>query len=135
MRKFGFYKNNVADGYRPFYNLSVNEVDVFDEYSSSLELKYKSQLLSINAYINQLSHGKHPPKKWRKLNRNISELKTRDLRVYILKLENGLTICLGGMKKNQARDIAWVRNLHKEIVKDIKSNGPLSLLTKKRKNE
>jgi putative component of toxin-antitoxin plasmid stabilization module len=56
------------------------------------------------------------------------EIKADKLRLYYLNFEDlGLLICIGGMKKNQKKDIAQFKKLSKEISNQIKEYGQLSI--------
>ena len=63
---------------------------------------------------------------------NGTELKTKDLRLYYLVIpKHGITICIGGTKKNQKKDISILDGLSKEILEQIKKYGNLTIISEK----
>ena len=132
MPKFALRLNQFAKGNVKVYNLIADDVDQFDSYEDSLEDVYQSQFRSFAAIITQISENKTPPAhgKRRKLKGidQASEMRTRDLRLYYIILDDhGTTICMGGLKPGQKSDINKLKSLQKELINYIKENGNLEI--------
>lgn len=135
MSKFALVKNEFAVGSINVYNLLVNDVDQFEAFEESVEDIDYSQFTSFAATISQISENKKPPPrgKRRKLEgiENAGEMRTKNLRLYYFVVkEHGYTICLGGYKKTQKKDIKRLKQLQKEILKQINKHGKLEIKEK-----
>ncbi len=132
MSKFALKLNQFAKGAVKVYNLLIDDIDQFDYFEDNLEEKYNPQFVSFAATISQMSENKKPPPrgKRRKLKgiENAAEMRSRDLRLYYLVIEEyGYTICLGGLKKNQKKDIRRLKSLKKELENQIKKDGKIEI--------
>ncbi len=132
MPKFTLKLNQFAKGKVKVYNLLIDDIDQFDAFEDNLEEKYNSQFISFAATISQMSENKKPPPrgKRRKIGgiKNAAEMRSRDLRLYYLVIEEyGYTICLGGLKKNQKKDIKRLKSLKEEIENQIKKHGEIEI--------
>lgn len=140
MPKFALIKNEFADGSINVYNLLVDDIDQFEAFEESVEDIDYSQFTSFAATISQISENKkQPPRgKRRKIEGvdNAGEMRTKNLRMYYLVVkEHGYTICLGGYKKTQKKDIKRLKKLQTEILKQIKEDGKLEIKEKTKTNK
>ncbi|MCF8273099.1 MAG: hypothetical protein K9I95_04630 [Flavobacteriaceae bacterium] len=108
------------------YKLLVNGKCQFDEFykEHNNKIDYKNQLGQIQNIL--LSIGKDdleklPVSKFKQLKRNKRdpnvdyEIRTRDFRVYLVRDKRlGKIIVLGGLKKNQTKDLLKLRSIKKE---------------------
>lgn len=132
MSKFALISNQFAIGKVKVYNLVIDDIDQFESYEDTLEEIYIPQFRSFAATIAQISENKKPPPhgKRRKICgvEHAAEMRTKDLRLYYLVLyDHGITICLGGLKPGQIKNIRYLKSLQKEILTYIKENGKLEI--------
>ena len=104
------------------YALKINNrlpfEEFFDEYKKNANLSGQlAKIQSILTYLGKDEDEKIPPNKFKALQRNRKdgyidyEIKTKDLRVYLFRDSRfGKIIVLGGMKKNQKKDLQKLRN-------------------------
>lgn len=96
-----------------------NEIKDENQYDTEL-----GQIQSILEYIGRGEENKIPPAKFKQLKRDKKdkivdyEIKTRNLRVYLMKDETlGKLVVLGGKKKTQKKDIKKLRSIKEEYKK------------------
>jgi len=135
MLKFALVSNELALGEIKVFNLEVDGIDQFEAFEGSIEDKHYSQFKSLAATISQISENKKPPNhgKRRKIKglENAAEMRTKNLRLYYLVIkEHGITICIGGYKKSQKKDIKRLKKLSKAIYKQIDDHGRLKIKQK-----
>ncbi len=126
MYKFALTKNEFARGSIDVYKLVVDDVDQFVAFEDSVEKINFSEFKSFAATISQISENKkQPPRgKRRKIKGldNAGEMRTKNLRLYYLVIkEHGYTICIGGSKKSQKKEIKRLKQLQKDIFEQIKN--------------
>lgn len=140
MSKFALIKNEFAVGSINVYNLIVDDIDQFETFEESVENIDYSQFTSFAATISQISENKKPPPrgKRRKIEGmgNAGEMRTKNLRLYYLVVEkHGYTICLGGYKKTQKKDIKRLKQLQREILNQINEHGKIEIKEKTKINK
>ncbi len=109
-----------------YYKLVIDGKCQFDKFLEQVEKNVidtksiKGIFALMDAFSTKLTL---PDTKFRHIQagdvQNIYEFKKKELRVYILKEENEITIILGGYKKEQKNDIDKVRNRVKDYTKNI----------------
>lgn len=119
MVKFALEKvRQIKEGF-PFFKLVKDGECYFNDFLNSLQKSYDTEIESIFSRMRYLSMGKLLPKtKFRIIKGinisgfNFGELKTRKLRVYMIidKKKNHILV-LGGLKKNQKKDIKKFRSI------------------------
>ncbi len=132
MPRFALRKNIFATGSILVYNLLIDDVDQFEAFEDALEKIDKAQFRSIAATVSQMSENKKPPPrgKRRKVEgmEHAGEMRTKKLRIYYLVLpKTWYTICLGGYKKQQKKDLKRLEQLQIEIENQIKKYGAFEI--------
>lgn len=114
--------NLVNNSYYQFFEVSVNDRFLFQEFANSLRNSTvdKKRLNAIYRYMDMISPSVFLPKeKFRQLEGMGSplyyEFKKNDIRVYVLKQEPSVFILLGGYKGNQKADIKRIKSLFKDF--------------------
>jgi hypothetical protein len=126
MSKFALEKIEQVVGKIKFYRLVIDSKCQFTEFCNSIENEggYDDQLDAIYSRMNSIANLKMLPKeKFRQLFASPVkqyEIKTKDLRVYLIKEEKtGNIIFLGGKKNSQKGDIkkfiTIVKSYHKYL--------------------
>ena len=119
MVKFTLEKiRQIKEGF-PFFKLVKNGECYFNDFIKSLQKSYDAEIESIFSRMRYLSMGKLLPKNKFRIIKGINigefdigELKTRKLRVYMIidKQKNHILV-LGGLKKNQKKDIKKFKSI------------------------
>ncbi len=125
MATFALNKIQAVKGQQTFYKLLKDNKCPFDEFEDSLETQYKSELGSIYAYMERVANRKSmPAKKFKDITPSQEtvkeyEIKTKNLRVYLIKRKGGKVVILGGYKNNQKNDLRKFRSLKKQYLQSI----------------
>lgn len=103
----------------------VDDVCPFDEFEKEMSKQYKSEVITMYAYMDQVANLKalpdtkfHP---YDKGNLREYEFKTKHLRVYCIEQKGGKIIILGGTKANQTKDQSYFRSLKIKYMESIKN--------------
>ena len=130
MQDFKITANTFADGEIAFFNLKIDGIDQFAKFEEDLIQTELSQFKTLCSRIELLSNKRLlPQQQHRKLQGfdNIYEIKTKDLRLYYCTIKHhSRVICLGGIKKNQPKDINKVKSISKLLLKWINDHGKIS---------
>jgi len=124
MTKFALQKISLIKGRVPFTKLEVDGVCLFDKFCEEIEKEgnLSKQITTIYARMEQIANLQLLPKE---KCRNITpkkesikefEIKTSDLRVYLIKEENHIII-LGGKKSTQKEDLSKFRSIKNKYLK------------------
>ncbi|WP_295653683.1 hypothetical protein [uncultured Mucilaginibacter sp.] len=125
MSTFALKEFNDVIGKIKFFKLIENKICYWDEFCKEIEkdTSWEEQLVSIKSRMNDVANLKMlPDSKFKKITPNKEqvdeyEIKTRDLRVYLIKNEDGNIVILGGKKNSQVSDIRTFRSIKKEYLK------------------
>lgn len=110
------------DGKLKFFKLLKDEVSPFDLFYEEMikDAKHKKDILHILTMMDYMAEKdeKLPKEKVNSIKEGDKvigiELKKNDLRVYCIKQEPDVFVVLGGYKKNQVKDIKYLKRLLKE---------------------
>ena len=123
MLKFALRHLGEIEGKLKIFKLLVNNNCEFDEFERKIanEVSYASELVTIQARLQEIADGKLLPKeKFRDITPKKElvkeyEIKTRHLRVYLFHQERtGRIIVCGGKKVTQNKDINHFRRIKNE---------------------
>lgn len=132
MSKFALQRNRKAFGKVQIFDLVKDGKNQVNEFTDSLEEKYRSQFRSLLAYVSFISDNRvMPTNKHKKLHtlQDTYELKTKNLRLYYLNFKSyDIILCLGGHKNAQAKDINSLTSLRKRILEQINESGDLTII-------
>ncbi len=126
MNRFALKYIDEIVGRIKIFKLLVNNCCEYDEFERQIETEssYRSELITIQARLQDVADGKLLPKeKFRNITPKKDlvkeyEIKTRHLRVYLFHEEKtGRIIVCGGKKITQAKDINHFRRIKKEYLK------------------
>jgi hypothetical protein len=128
MSKFALKEIDAINGKQTFDKLFINNSCQFDEFEEIVQEKqnYRSELGTIYRYMEYLANGNTLPEKHFKditpKNQSVKEyeFRSKHLRVYAIKKENGKIIILGGFKSNQPFDLNKFRKIKKEYLGSLK---------------
>lgn len=90
-----------------------------------MESQYKSELGTLYAYMERVANSESMPvRKFRDLTPSQEtvkeyEIKTKNLRVYLIKRKGGKIVVLGGYKNTQKNDLRKFRSLKKQYLQSI----------------
>ena len=123
MFKFALSPIYEIEGKIKIFKLLVNDNSEYDEFERKIikEVSYSSELVTIQARLQEIADGKLLPKeKFRNITPKKElvkeyEIKTRHLRVYLFHEERtGRIIVCGGKKVTQNKDINHFRRIKNE---------------------
>lgn len=127
MPKFALRRIQAINGrQQEFDELTIDEVGQLDFFSQQLEEQYESELDALFQYMQYVADGGTLPKNKfkdvtpRKEKVKEYEFKSKHLRVYAIKKENGKIVILGGYKNTQEEDFKKFRSLKKQYLKTKK---------------
>lgn len=128
MCKFALKKIEAINGKQEFDKLEINGICQFDEFENELKgnKKYKAELVSIYAYMEEASiNNTLPEKKFKDITPAKEtvkeyEFRSKNLRVYAIKKENGKIVIFGGYKNRQKKEMRKFRAIKKEYLEAIK---------------
>lgn len=112
-----------------FYKVYRSGKCDFDEFIKELNEKYKSlrdELGAIHAIMDKIGVMNLPPAKFRIIKggkndrKDVWEVKSKHLRVYLIRKEPDMFLLLGGIKTKQDEDIATVFRRYNLLPDDIK---------------
>lgn len=125
MAEFKLEKIEEIEGKIAFYKLLVNESCEFDEFWEEIKEdgNLSKELAQIQSRMEDVSNLKRLPKtKFRDITPKTEkvkeyEIKTKNLRVYLIKENHtGKIIILGGKKSTQTKDIKRFRRIKKSYL-------------------
>lgn len=123
MNEYTLIRIEAIEGTQTFYKLKANGQCQFDEYEEEIRSsgQYIDELESIYAYMEEVANNKLLPKtKFRDITLNNKdaikeyEFKSKHLRVYAIKGNNGKIIVLGGTKNAQKKEIKRFRSIKRD---------------------
>lgn len=127
MHTFALIRIDQVKGKIKFYKLEIDGECEFDEFCEALENTDERKVLNtIYATMDSVANLSLLPKtKFRELKRRKASDKVKDyeikkdaIRVYLFKDERGNIVVFGGSKNNQKEDIARLRRLKEEYIKN-----------------
>ena len=104
----------------------IGQLIVFEQMLSEQDSQYVSELRTMLTYIEYIANGNSlPDTKFRDvtpLGEKVKEyeFKSKHLRVYAIKRENGKVLVLGGLKTTQKADFIHFRSLKKQYLNSLK---------------
>jgi len=121
MSKFALKEYNNVTGKIKFFKLIEERVCYWDDFCREIQKdsNLEDQLIAIISRMNDVANLRILPKnKFRDITPNKEkvkeyEIKTSDLRVYLIKDEIGNIVLIGGKKNSQPEDIKRFRSLKK----------------------
>jgi putative component of toxin-antitoxin plasmid stabilization module len=125
MCKFALKEITKIKGRIKFFHLVVDEINLFEEFEKQImeEGNLQGQLNTIQARMQEIAEMKLLPKnKFREITpakekAKEYEIKTEDLRVYLMHEEKtGHIIIYSGQKNSQKKDIRKFRSLKKQYI-------------------
>ncbi len=125
MPTFGVSTIEAIKGRQVFLELVINGVGQLQSFENELQDVYKAELRSILTRMNYVADMVSLPKeKFREITPkgervNEFEFKTKNLRVYCIKIPNGKLVVLCGFKNSQKADISSFRGLKKQYLKTL----------------
>lgn len=120
MTKFALKSLSSIVGKQEIDLLIENDICYFEEFEDEIKerhKKYDNELGSLLQTLERLSNGKSlPNEKFKDITPEKElvkeyEIKTRHLRVYLIKKTDGKIIVLGGYKNRQKKDIRKFRSI------------------------
>ncbi len=130
MPKFALIKIEQVKGKINFYKLEIDGTCEFDEFCQELDrAETKKVLISIYATMESVANlSRLPGTKFKDLRGRKETDKVKDFeikkdayRVYLFKDDVGNIIVFGGSKNTQKKDIARLRRLKEEFLKNKKT--------------
>ncbi len=128
MKKYTLNKISEIDGFQSIFKLDIDGKCQFDEFENEINAngQYNEELNSLYSLIEDVANNKLLPKtKFRDITNNKKdrikeyEFKTKHLRVYAIKTNEGKVVILGGYKNSQAKDINKFRNIKKTYSQNL----------------
>lgn len=123
MTRYTLKTIDAIEGKQTFYKLEINGECQFDEYEEDIRNsgQYIEELESIYANMEDIANNKLLPRtKFKDITLNSRdnlkeyEFKSKHLRIYAMKGENGKVIVLGGTKNAQKKEIKRFRSIKKD---------------------
>lgn len=127
MHTFALIRIDQVKGKINFYKLEIDGECEFDEFCEALENTDEKKVLNtIYATMDSVANLKLLPKtKFRELKGRRTSDKVKDyeikkdaIRIYLFKDDKGNIVVFGGSKNNQKEDIARLRRLKEEYIKN-----------------
>ena len=126
MSIFALKEIKAVKGRQTFYKLVKGNKCQFDMFEEKmLKTSFAGEVGKIYAYMERIANGESmPAKKFKDITPKKSpvkeyEIKTKNLRVYLTKTEEGKIVIIGGKKKTQKSDLAKFRLLKEQYVQSI----------------
>lgn len=124
MPKFALERIETIEGRQVFEKLLIDGQCQFDDFEAEVSKnpKYYSELGSIYHYMERVANNESLPEtKFKDITPKKEaikeyEFKSKNLRVYALKKENGKIIVLGGYKNRQKKDIRSFQSIKKRFL-------------------
>lgn len=129
MSKFELVNIDAVVGEQQFYKLKIDDCCPFDEFEKDVEKVYKSEIMTLYSYMNQVAKLKSlPVQKFHfyddgKKGYREFEFKSKHLRIYGIVIPGGKLIITGGTKANQTKDESIFRKYKKNYISYLKSNS------------
>ncbi len=129
MHKFALEKIEAVKGRQTFFKLKKGAKCFLDDFEAEIKRngQYVGELASLYAIMEAVSNNQSLPKtKFREitLKKEIIkeyEVKTKNLRLYLIKHTNGKIVVFGGYKNNQKSDIRSFRSLKSQFLSESKN--------------
>ncbi|RKR84838.1 hypothetical protein BDD43_5091 [Mucilaginibacter gracilis] len=127
MSKFALKEYNNVTGKIKFFKLIEDTVCYWDDFCREIqkEANFEDQLITIISRMNDVANLRRLPKeKFRDITPDKEvikeyEIKTKDLRVYLIKDDVGNIVLIGGKKSSQVSDIKSFRALKRSYFNSI----------------
>jgi len=124
MSKFALERIKTIEGNQIFEKLFIDNQCQFDDFEKEIfsNDKLNTELGKIYSYMEFVAKGESlPATKFKDITPKKGkvkeyEFKSKNLRVYAIKKENGKIIILGGFKNRQKRDIKKFRSIKKRFL-------------------
>jgi len=124
MSKFALEKIKAIEGAQTFDKLLIDNECQFDNFEEGLKNNDKllTELGKIYGYMEDVANGRSlPVNKFKDITPTKElvkeyEFKSKNLRVYAIKKENGKIIILGGYKNKQKKDIRKFRSIKRRFL-------------------
>lgn len=127
MPKFALRKIQAINGKQQgFDELTIDNIGQLEAFSEKITERYGSELDAIFLYMQRVADGDSlPANKFKDVTPQKEkvkeyEFKSKHLRVYAIKKENGKIVILGGYKNTQAEDFKTFRSLKKQYLESKK---------------
>ncbi len=123
MPTFALKEIKAVKGKQTFYKLVKDNkchFDIFEE--KMLKTQFAGEVGKIYAYMERIADGESmPADKFKDItpsNESVKEyeIKTKNLRVYLTKTEDGKIVIIGGKKNTQKSDLRKFRSLKKQYI-------------------
>ena len=124
MSNFAFRELEGIDGIQKFCKLVIDEECQFDIYEDEINKnkKLSSQLGALYQAMQWVADLRSlPDTKFKDITPNKEtvkefEFKSKDLRIYAIKIEDGKLILIGGYKNKQNKDLRQFRSIKKRLL-------------------
>lgn len=126
MAEFSLKPMEAIVGRQSFDMLVRNGVCLFEEFENSVEARYRGEVASLYAIMNDVANLKSlPDTKFHPYNKGDAavrefEFKTKHLRAYAIEKPGGKIVVIGGTKANQQKDEATFRKYKNQYIKSLK---------------
>lgn len=128
MNTFAIKGIEAVKGNQTFYKLLKNNTCFFDEFEKEvLKTQHESEIPAIYMYMERIANGNSmPATKFKDLTPSQEtvkeyEIKTKNLRIYMIKTTGGKIVVVGGYKNTQKSDLRKFRSLKKQYLQSISS--------------
>ncbi len=136
MHTFALEKIKSVKGKQSFFKLIKHNKCYFDDFEADIKQtgNYQSELISLYVFMEYLAEGQSLPKtKFRDITPKKEvvkeyELKTKHLRLYLIKQQNGKVVVLGGQKNEQKKDLHQFRAIKKQFLEEIKQKKQVNII-------
>jgi len=126
MTTFALKEIETVKGKQTFYKLLKNNICLFGEFEKAvLKTQHESEMPTAYLYMERIANGDSmPATKFKDLTPSQEtvkeyEIKTKNLRIYLIKTTGGKIVILGGYKNTQKSDIRRFRSLKKQYLQSI----------------
>jgi hypothetical protein len=128
MPNFALKEIEGLDTKEMMYQLIIDGIPQLDKYEENLQSSYQSQFRSLISLIEESGNFKLLPKnKFRVLDSTDGvkefEYKTKDLRVYAIKTDDGRIIVLAGFKNRQDKEMRKFRQIKAQYLESLKTKN------------
>lgn len=126
MPKFALERIKAINGKQVFEKLIIDNICQLDSFEDEINLgkRYKNELSMIYSYMDSMANLKSLPEgKFKDITPSKEvvkeyEFRSKHLRVYAIKKENGKIIILGGYKNRQKKDFREFRSIKKMYLEE-----------------
>lgn len=128
MPNFALKEIEGLDTKEMMYQLIIDGIPQLDKYEENLQASYQSQFRSLMSLMEESGNFKLLPKnKFRVLDSTDGvkefEYKTKDLRVYAIKTDDGRIIVLAGFKNRQDKEMRKFRQIKAQYLESLKTKN------------